>query len=60
MINKIKLDLHKHRQYLGEILLDLEYWKFDYEVNIVHGTIVIEIYGASDGVSALHICKTDD
>ena len=44
-MNKIKLDLHTHKQFLGEILSDLEYWKFEYEVRIENGTIIIEIYG---------------
>ena len=46
MINKIKLDWYKHKQFLGEILSDLEYWKFEYEVRLENGTLVIEIYGA--------------
>ena len=45
MINKIKLDWYKHKQFLGEILSDLEYWKFEYEVTMRDGTITIEIYG---------------
>ena len=47
MINKIKLDWYKHKQFLGEILSDLEYWNFEYEVTMQDGTIIIEIYGAS-------------
>ena len=46
MSNKIKLDWYKHKQYLGEILSDLEYWKFEYEVRLEKGTLIIEIYGA--------------
>ena len=46
MINKIKLDHYEQKQFLGEILSDLEYWKFQYEVRIENGTIIIEIYGA--------------
>ena len=46
MINKIKLDWYKHKQFLGEILSDLEYWKFEYEVRLENGTLIIEIYGA--------------
>ena len=45
MINKIKLDWYKHKQFLGEILSDLEYWKFEYEVTMQDGTLIIEIYG---------------
>ena len=47
MINKIKLDWYNHKQFLGEILSDLEYWNFEYEVTMQDGTIIIEIYGAS-------------
>ena len=46
MINKIKLDWYNHKQFLGEILSDLEYWNFEYEVNMQDGTLIIEIYGA--------------
>tara|TARA_B100000809_G_C14879727_1_gene438728 strand:- start:545 stop:691 length:147 start_codon:yes stop_codon:yes gene_type:complete len=46
MINKIKLNWYEHKQFLGEILSDLEYWKFEYEVRLENGTLIIEIYGA--------------
>ena len=46
MINKIKLDWYEQKQFLGEILSDLEYWNFEYEVTMRNGTITIEIYGA--------------
>ena len=46
MINKIKLDWYEQKQFLGEILHDLEYWNFEYEVTMRNGTITIEIYGA--------------
>ena len=46
MSNKIKLDWYKHKQFLGEILSDLEYWKFEYEVTLENGTLIISIYGA--------------
>jgi hypothetical protein len=46
MINKIKLDWYDQKQFLGEILSDLEYWNFEYEVTLYNGTLTIEIYGA--------------
>ena len=46
MINKIKLDWYNHKQFLGEILSDLEDWNFEYEVTMQDGTLIIEIYGA--------------
>ena len=45
MISKIKLDLQKHRQFLGEIIADLEYNKVEYEVIFKGSEIIIEIYG---------------
>jgi len=45
MISKIKLDLQKHRQFLGEIIADLEFHKVEYEVIFKDGEIIIEIYG---------------
>jgi len=45
MISKIKLDLQRDRQFLGEIIADLEYNKVEYEVIFKDGEIIIEIYG---------------
>ena len=45
MISKIKLDLQRDRQFLGEIIADLVYNKVEYEVVFKDGEIIIEIYG---------------
>jgi hypothetical protein len=50
MTNIIKLDLQKDRQFLGEIIADLEYHKVEYEVVFKDGDIIIEIYGVYNGL----------
>ena len=50
MTNIIKLDLQKDRQFLGEIIADLEYHRVEYEVVFKDGDIIIEIYGVYNGL----------